>query len=171
MPVAVIAISMLMMLAVATPSAASPSCMGKAEARQHFGSLHIYWHGPDRCWDATPARRLAGLHRDRGHRRIHEVQQNPDQPNWHDSMSEMLSDDEPEQTAPQTLWKDRWVDIEPSISSLQTRRIDVAQAGPPSIVERKAGPMVSLNVMLMALVTIAIATTLATIEFLFRRTI
>ena len=86
-------------------------------------------------------------------------------------MSEMLSDDEAEQMAPQTLWEDRWVDIEPSMSSLQTRRIDVAQAGPLSVVERKAGPIVSLNVMLMALVTIAIATTLATIEFLFRRTI
>ena len=55
--------------------------------------------------------------------------------------------------------------------SLQTRRVDIAQARPPSIVERKAEPMVSLDLMLMALVTIAIATTLATIEFLFRRTV
>jgi hypothetical protein len=31
--------------------------------------------------------------------------------------------------------------------------------------------MASLNLMLMALITIAIATTLATIEFLFRRTV
>ena len=93
MPVAVIAISMLMMVVVATPSAASPSCMSKAEARQHFGSLHIYWHGPDRCWDATPARRLVRFHSDRAHRRQHEVWRNIDQPKWHESMSEMLSDE------------------------------------------------------------------------------
>jgi hypothetical protein len=171
MPVAVIAISVLMMVVAATPSAASPSCMSKAVARQHFGSLHIYWHGPDRCWDATPARQLARFHRDRGHRRVREVQPNLAQPKWHASMSEMLSDDEAVQTAPQTPWMDRWVDIEPTTRSLETRRIDVAQAGPPSVVERKAEPMVSLNRMLMALITIAIATTLATIEFLFRRTV
>ena len=75
------------------------------------------------------------------------------------------------QTAPQTPWTDRWVDIEPSMPSLQTRWIDIAQTGPPSTVERKAGPMVSLNLMLMALVTIAISATLATIEFLFRTTV
>ncbi|MGZ3291955.1 MAG: hypothetical protein ACXU9D_01620 [Xanthobacteraceae bacterium] len=171
MPVAVIAMSMLMMLVVATPSAASPSCMSKAEARQHFGSLHIYWHGRGRCWDATPARRLARIHRDRAYRRIHEVRRSIDQPKWHDSMSKLVSGDELVQTAPQTPWMDRWVDIEPSMPLPQTRRIDVAQAGPPPIVERKAEPMVSLNFMLMALVTIGIATTLATIEFLFRRTV
>jgi hypothetical protein len=82
-------------------------------------------------------------------------------------MSEMLSDEEPVQTS----WMDRWVDIEPAMPSLQARRVDIAQAGPPSIVERKAEPMASLNLMLIALVTIAIATTLATIEFLFRRTV
>jgi hypothetical protein len=170
MPVAVIAISMLMIVAVATPSAASPSCTGKAEARQHFGSLHAYWHGPDRCWDATPARRHARFHSDRARRRLHEARRNIDQPKWHESMSEMLSDDEPVQTPPQTSWTDRWVDIEPSMPSLQAP-IDIAQAGPPSIIERKAEPMASLNLILMALITIAIATTLVTIEFLFRRTV
>lgn len=85
-------------------------------------------------------------------------------------MSEMLSDDEPVQTPPQTSWTDRWVDIEPSMPSLQAP-IDIAQAGPPSIIERKAEPMASLNLILMALITIAIATTLVTIEFLFRRTV
>lgn len=174
MPVAVFAISVLMMLVVvATPSAASPSCMSKAEALQHFGSLHIYWHGQDRCWDAIPARRLPRFHSDRAHRGIHEVRRNIDQPKWHDSMSEMLSGDENErlQAAPQTPWTDRWVDIEPSMASPQTRWIEFAQAGRSSIIERKAEPMVSLDLMLMALVTIAIAATLATIEFLFRTTV
>ena len=57
------------------------------------------------------------------------------------------------------------------MASPQTRWIEFAQAGRSSIIERKAEPMVSLDLMLMALVTIAIATTLATIEFLFRTTV
>jgi hypothetical protein len=40
-------------LAVA-PAAASESCMSNAEARQHFGSAALYWHGQNHCWDATP---------------------------------------------------------------------------------------------------------------------
>ena len=86
-------------------------------------------------------------------------------------MSEMSSADEPAQTAPPAPWMDRWVDIEPSMRSLQTRRIDLAQAGAPSIVERKAEPAVSLHLTLMALITVVIVATLATIEFLFRRAI
>ena len=57
------------------------------------------------------------------------------------------------------------------MASPQTRWIEFAQAGRSSIIERKAEPMVSLDLMLMALVTIAIAATLATIEFLFRTTV
>jgi hypothetical protein len=30
--------------------------MSKTEARQHFGSVRIYWHGEDHCWGATPTR-------------------------------------------------------------------------------------------------------------------
>jgi hypothetical protein len=41
----------------ASPALASPSCMTQAEARKHFGNKHLYWHGPNRCWDATPGRR------------------------------------------------------------------------------------------------------------------
>jgi hypothetical protein len=41
----------------ASPLFASPSCMTQAEARKHFGNKHLYWHGPNRCWDATPGRR------------------------------------------------------------------------------------------------------------------
>ena len=53
-----VAMYIVAVLVVTTPSEASKSCMTKAEARQHFGSVHIYWHGPDHCWDANPARRL-----------------------------------------------------------------------------------------------------------------
>src|ERR1700686_2169994 len=111
MPIAVIAVSMLVMLVVTTPSEASPSCMSKAEARQHFDSVHIYWHGRDHCWDATPTRR---------YHQIKEVQEKTDQPNWHDSMSKMLPDDEPVQTP----WVDRWANIEPSEPRIVARWVD-----------------------------------------------
>jgi len=29
-----------------TPSEASTSCMSKTEAREHFGTVYLYWHGP-----------------------------------------------------------------------------------------------------------------------------
>ena len=78
MRVAMIVVSILV---VSTPSEASTSCMSKTEARQHFGSVHIYWHGPDHCWDATPTR---------GHHQIaYRVQRKIDQPKWRDAMSAM----------------------------------------------------------------------------------
>ena len=171
MPLAVIAVSMLVMLLVATPSGASPSCMSKIEARQHFGSAHLYWHGRNHCWDAAPTGRLAQNPKAQRNRRIHEVRRNIDQPTWRESMSEMLSDDQPVQTAPQTPWISRWTDIEPSILPLDARWVDIAQIRSPSIIERKPEPMVSPKFILLALITIAIGLTLATIEFLFRRSV
>lgn len=43
-----------------SPSIASPSCMTQAEARVKFPTQHLWWHGPNRCWDATPSRRQLG---------------------------------------------------------------------------------------------------------------
>ena len=175
MPVALIAVSMLVVLVVATPSEASPSCRSKAEARQHFGSVHIYWHGRDHCWDATSTRRFTRIHSVQRRLRNHEVQRNVDKPKWHESMSEMLLDAEPVQTAPQTSpqtpWISRWVDIEPSTPPLDARWVDIAQVGQPLIIERKPEPMVSPHVVLLVFITFAIVLTLASIEFLFRRTI
>jgi hypothetical protein len=167
MPIAVIAVSMLVMLVVATPSEASQSCMSKTEARQRFGSVHIYWHGPDHCWDATPTRRHHQINKVQRKIQIHEVQEKIDQPNWHDSMSEMLPDDEPVQTP----WVDRWANIEPSQPPIVARWVDIVQVAPPPIIERKPEPMVTPRGVLLVLVFIAIVLTLATIEVLFRCTI
>ena len=60
--VVVVFVSML-----TTPSKASQSCMSKTEARQSFHSSYIYWHGVDHCWDATPIRRYGGQHRAHHH--------------------------------------------------------------------------------------------------------
>jgi hypothetical protein len=35
----------------AIPASASPACMTKDEAAKAFPREHIYWHGPQHCWD------------------------------------------------------------------------------------------------------------------------
>src|SRR3979411_226569 len=157
MPIAVIAVSMLVMLVATTPSEASRSCMTKTEARQHFGSVHIYWHGAGHCWNATSTRR---------HHRVHQVQRKINPPKWRDSMSKMLPDETskmlPDEEPVQKTWVDRWVDIEsPPIVS---RWVDIAQVTPPPVIEAKFEPMVTLRGLMM--VIIAITLTLAIVEFL-----
>jgi hypothetical protein len=176
-----VAVIVVTMLAVTTPSEASKSCMSKTEARQHFGSVHIYWHGRDHCWDATSSR----------HRQI-QVRQKPpiqevqrkSEPDWHDSMSAMLPDGEPVQSLRTlasldvehhengdpvigTPWADRWVDIGPSQSPLVPRRVRVVQLSPPLVDEHKSVLMVSPHDVLV-LAFIAFVLTLGTIGVLYR---
>jgi hypothetical protein len=40
-----------------SPAISSPSCMTQAEARAKFPTTHLWWHGSNRCWGATPGRR------------------------------------------------------------------------------------------------------------------
>jgi hypothetical protein len=156
-----VAVIVMLMLVVATPSEASKSCMSKTEARDVYRTSHLYWHGADHCGDATPTR----------HRQIFQkAQREHDQPKWHDALSEMLPDDEPVQTIVQTPWVDRWVDIEPSQFPLAVRRVDSVQAASPVIIERNPEPTV-LSRGLAWLTFIGIVLTLAIIEALFRGTI
>ena len=37
--------------AVTAPAVASPTCMTMDEARKAYPRDHIYWHGPQHCWD------------------------------------------------------------------------------------------------------------------------
>lgn len=180
-----VAVIVVTMLVVATPSKASRSCMSKAEAREHFPTLHIYWHGPDHCWDAMPSRRHQA---DQARRKepIREGEQQIDlprinEPAWRDSMSAMLPDDSlaPSLAASRddrsnlneatagAPWRDRWVDIE--TSPVAARWVDIAQVTPPPIAERKTEPSAMLRG--MALVLLAFVLTLGTIEVLFRGTI
>jgi hypothetical protein len=132
-----------------TPAEASKSCMGKTEARQHFGSVHLYWHGPEHCWDATPARR---------HHQVQRVQRKSDQPKWQDSMSEMLPDEKPVPTP----WVNRWVDIEPP--PIVLRWVDIAQVAPLPVIS-KPEPMVTPRGVVMVIITIVL--TLVMVEILF----
>ena len=128
MRVAIIVVSILV---ATTPSFASDSCMTKAEARQHFATSHIYWHGPDHCWDAKPVRRRS-------------IQRNADvqvrASKWREALSELPPDvpnppavsnqPEPAQErsevtnsvpTPGKAWSDRWVDVVQVVPALAAR--------------------------------------------------
>src|SRR5258705_11791364 len=124
MRIGVIVVSMLVLTA---PSEASESCMTKTEARQHFGSVHIYWHGKDHCRDATPTRSHGRIHTVRQKISLHTVQEKNRQPKWHDLMSEIL----PAEASVQTPSVARQVDIEPPPPppqiSIAERWVDIVQ--------------------------------------------
>jgi hypothetical protein len=150
MRVAVIVVSMLV---AATPSEASKSCMSKTEARQHFGTVYIYWHGKNRCWDATPPRRYHQI------RKIQrQVQRKGDQPKWHDSMSRMSPNElplqkmSPNEEPVQTPWVNRWVSIESPQLPIVERGADVTQPEPLPI--RKSEPMVTPRGVVMVIIII-----------------
>jgi hypothetical protein len=166
MRIGVIVVSMLVLT---TSSEASESCMTKTEARQHFGSVHIYWHGKDHCWDATPTRRHRRIHTVRQKDRLdtvqQTVQQKTHQPSWHDSMSEMLPDDAPVRSpwvAPEAPVRTPLVapqaDIEPPQISMAERWVDIVQVAPPRII-RKPAPMVTPRgvVMVIIIITLTLA--------------
>jgi hypothetical protein len=141
-----VAVFVVTVLVVTTPSEASQSCMSKTEARQHFGAVHIYWHPPDHCWDASPTKRRQIPHSvQRTLHKIDQVQQQAEQPKGQDLMS-MASDDEAVRPTLEvdrhasTPWVERWVDIE--TSPLVARWVDIAPVAPPPINERKPEPMV-----------------------------
>jgi hypothetical protein len=176
-----VAVIVVTMLAVTTPSEASPSCMSKTEARQHFALAHLYWHGPDHCWDATASRhRRVRLQQDRA---IPAVRRQ-NEPKWQDAMSAMLPDDETwkiPRTAPSleivrqsneaftgTPWADRWVDIDPSQSPLVARPVRVVQLARPPDNEPKSVLIVSSHDVLV-LAFIAFVLTLGTVGILYRR--
>jgi hypothetical protein len=148
-----VAVFFALILMVPTPSEASESCMSVTEARHHFGMVHIYWHGPDHCWDASPGRRQRGI--------SHTDTSEPDQRKWRDAMSEMVPDARvvpeiaPDAQVAQILWLDRWVDMKPSEQPHIARSVDISYqaTSPPS-----AEPMTrSLTaILLFALLVIAL---------------
>jgi hypothetical protein len=119
-----VAIFCALILMMATPSKASASCMSMTEARQHFGLMHIYWHGPNRCWHASSGRKQ--------HLFVNRVSAKPDQRKWRNAMSELVPAEALSKMAPvtqvaQTVWQDRWVDLKPSELA--------PQATPPPAIE------------------------------------
>ncbi len=180
MRVAVIVVSMFV---VATPSHASNDCMSKAEARQHFGSVHIYWHGPEHCWDASPGRhRVAQRSRHNSDRHA----QREDHPaKWREALSELLpvnasaqapetsiSDpyDVSDATAPRTDWQDRWVDVVQVVPPTASSRKPEAVSASPTIERRhEQEPLVSASS--VVLVFLGLTLTVVIVEVLFRSTV
>jgi hypothetical protein len=182
MRVAMIVFAVVM---VATPSHASKSCMTMPEARQHFRTAHLYWHGAGHCWDGIPPR-YGIVHHFRPKEPEQAEQDNPESknpvPKWRDAMSEMLPDDGASQApapqmSPQSSWAyddsqapatrmnwlDRWVDVaQVTPAIVASSRAEPADAS--SAPGRRADPLVTPTRLLMAF--IAFAMMLALIELL-----
>ena len=159
-------------LALTASAQASSSCMSKSEARKHFGSLHLYWHGPDHCWDATAGR----------HRLVRKNQTNLDRAvqrgrahsDWRQARSEMLPDDGPVDVpgaqiassvaAVGASWLDRWIDIVPVVPQLRAES-GSAVASPALASESDSSGMPHFVVVLAFFAFLLI---FATIEILFR---
>ena len=145
-----IAIIVVAVVAVSSSSHASPSCMTQAEARQKFGAMHLYWHGPNHCWDATPSRRrLAQRAKTRERQQVEreaDQEKKPPQqekqetkpsrwahePRWREAMSKMLPDDVAAVRSPARAQADSEPIKAPS-PHWQDRWVDVAQRVPPIV--------------------------------------
>jgi hypothetical protein len=137
-----------------TPSEASTSCMSKTEARQHFGAVYLYWHGPEHCWDATPTRPHRVRHR------VRQPESEPTQrfvipipsPDRRRSANAMVRDEPETDPIMATPWGDRWTDI--------------TQVVPPKpVVAAEREPIVTPRG--MAMVIIVTALMLVIVELLF----
>ena len=179
-----VAVVVVFVSILATASEASTSCMTRTEARRHFGSAHLYWHGADHCWNVTAVRRHHRIHyvreksthhvreqadhqdREKADRQArpkadHQAEPKIDHPKWHESMSQMLpGDEEPVRTS----WVDRWVDIEAAQSPLGARWVDIVQAAPADIMAAESEPMITPHSVMMVITVLTL--TLAIVEFL-----
>jgi hypothetical protein len=175
---------------VTTPSHASRECMTRAEARQHFGSAHLYWHGSNHCWDANSGQQVL-VHRIRVRphrpppREIQEAkpeEPGDQQPKWREAMSEMLpneasaapsllrmppSGEESEAPSPPN-WGDRWVDVA-QVTPAADGGAAPAEADPSPAAAQKIDPRFTPTRVILAF--LALVLTLAVIEILFRTTI
>ena len=174
----------LVVLMAAPPSHASKSCMTMAEARAQFATSHLYWHGPNHCWDATPPQhRIVRRVKPKDEQQAQEEQPAPPatrEPKWRNAMSEMLPTDTPivASSAPQLSallapglnWLDRWVDVAQIAPPAFLRRdVETATAEVSPSASQKADPMVTP--VRLILVFLSIVVILAVIELLFRNTI
>src|ERR1700704_5426637 len=108
-----VAVIVVLVSVLTTPSEASKSCMSKTEARDAFHSSYIYWHGVDRCWDAIPIRRHGVRHR------VHHYEPEPKppaviptpSPDLRRSANAMAVDEPETDLITMTPWVERWTDI------------------------------------------------------------
>jgi hypothetical protein len=149
MRVAVIVVGLVV---VTTPSQASRSCMTQAEARQQFATSHLYGHG-GHCWDAmTPSLVQREAQRD---------------------AAKMLTVDPPpdssanEAPSPSVNWENRWVEIAQAPPTLAGDK--AAQEDASANAGHRIEPMFTPMRVLLAFLDLVL--TLALIGTLFRSTI
>lgn len=65
--------------------------MTKAEARSHFATTYLYWHGKDRCWDASRGRPQPV--RSIQQKNVQSVRGRDREPDWREAHSEVLPAD------------------------------------------------------------------------------
>ena len=148
-----VAVIVVFVSLLTTRSEASTSCMSKTEARQHFGTVYLYWHGPEHCWDATPTHLHGVRHRVRHPEPTpHFVVPLPS-PDLRRSANAMATDEPETELITVIPWVERWTDI--------TQRTPAASV----VTDRKSEPAVTSRDAVM--VIIAIILTLAVVEFLF----
>jgi hypothetical protein len=91
------------------------------------------------------------------------IQPKNDRPNWQETMSQWL----PEQEPVPTPWIDRWVNIVPLQLPVAARWVNIVQVAPPPIIKADAEsePMATSRMVLMVMA--AVMLTMAIGEFLF----
>lgn len=189
MRVAIIAAAIAL---ASSPALASPDCMTQSEARAKFPKEHLWWHGPKRCWDATPPsrRRLAERNKAKEQRAVQAAPQATREPRddkkswsqvprWREAMSRMRPEDVPDTAvsasagasvdavaspaAPRTNFWDRWVEIAQRVPPV------AAKAGPADLAAdaRTAEPLVTPLRVMLALLVLLLA--LGAFELMVRR--
>jgi hypothetical protein len=183
-----VALFVVSLLVMASPSRASESCMSMSEARDHFPSAHIYWHGANHCWNTTPSRyrQAEGIRAKTNRQAPQESQEHGQErnqePKWPEAMSDMLPDRpsakpngaEPSQGDGENSdaavgganWLDRWVDVAQIVPDAVT--MDSLKSAVASLNnESRTGPIVTLRGAILVS-SLGVLLVLATLESSFR---
>lgn len=108
-------LAIMMFVLLVGSHAADARCFDKSQARHHYGRGHLYWHGGNHCWNASPVHRRHRYH----HRHVLSdviPLPSPSPIQWKASDADNNAVDDTEMAPPplpaSTMpWADRWVDI------------------------------------------------------------
>ena len=140
MRVAVIVVSILV---VATSSYASDSCMTKDEARSHFATSYLYWHGTGHCWDANSGRRQSVRNQQKSNQVIRKEDR---EPKWLEAHSQLLSSNEAPSASPSQLSESNEASHETAVGGPWSDRwVDITHPAPPILDARPSDPLPSLK--------------------------
>jgi hypothetical protein len=178
---------------VAVPSHASKSCMTQTEARARFATSHLYWHGPNHCWDANaPRHGIVHRFKPRDHREAQDADEEEAkkvEPKWRNAMSEMLPPPDDTSVAapalrslPQAVWAYDDGEAPASTMAWLDRWVEIAQVAPAGIFSSKAeraepllAPVAKVEPLVtptrVILIFLGLVLTIVVIELVFRSTI